>query len=171
MAADRTTSPWRAAARGLAAEMSLFIVENPLDDTISVVEPSGRVLYTASSWGALAGFLRAREHLPRQCPDGVPLKTAGVLPDGSGFATASLPLPTDHWVYLDTGEPPGAYKAARALPDLYKQHALNVKLAARYAVRCATRSGKDADIDPDALVQAMIVGLFGYHNDIKETSK
>jgi hypothetical protein len=37
--------------------------------------------------------------------------------------------------------------------------------AAKYAIKAATDNGKDVDFDPDALIQNLLVGLFGY-NDI-----
>jgi len=83
------------------------------------------------------------------------------LPDGSGFFTASYPLPKDHWIYEETGEPPMPLQMGVS-PDRKEYEAL-VRLAAYYAIRGATRSGKAMDFDPDALVQDLIVGLFGYH--------
>lgn len=45
------------------------------------------------------------------------------------------------------------------------RHAMEEELrsAARYAIRGATRSGQEMDFDPDALVQELVVGMFGYH--------
>lgn len=40
-----------------------------------------------------------------------------------------------------------------------------VRAAARYAVRAATARGAEMDFDPDALLQDLIVGLFGYHTE------
>lgn len=37
-----------------------------------------------------------------------------------------------------------------------------IRAAGRYAYRSATMSGKEPDLDPDALVQNFIVGLLGY---------
>lgn len=82
-----------------------------------------------------------------------------VLPDGSAFAVASLPLPKDHWMYEECGEPPaplrigtGAERTARAE---------QVREAAKFAVRASTMSGKAMDFDPDAMVQNFIIGLLG----------
>jgi hypothetical protein len=89
----------------------------------------------------------------------------GVLPDGSGFATASFPLPKDHWLYADDGNydaPPMPMRMGNDDPRRAKFNEM-VRRAARYAVRAATMKGKEEDFDPDALVQNMIVGLLGYH--------
>lgn len=40
-----------------------------------------------------------------------------------------------------------------------------VRAAGKYAYRCATMNGKEPDLDPDALLQNLIVGLFGYHTE------
>jgi len=83
------------------------------------------------------------------------------LPDGSAFCVASMPLPKDHWIYEPTGEPPmplqmGVSPERKGYEDLLRR-------AAEYAVRAATRSGTAMDFDPDALVQALLVGVFGWH--------
>lgn len=97
---------------------------------------------------------------------GATIDDAGALPDGSGFAVMSTPLPSDHWLTakhekydappmpLRMGEGPARDKMAHA-----------VRAAARYAVRGATRNGQEDDFDPDALVQNMVVGLLGYWTD------
>lgn len=92
------------------------------------------------------------------------VKEVGELPDGSGFATASFPLPKDHWLYVDNGfeAPPMPFRMGTDDPR-YRDFQAKVKAAARYAVRAATMKGKDDDFDPDALVQNMLVGMFGYH--------
>jgi len=84
------------------------------------------------------------------------ITSMGGLPDGSGFAVASFPLPKDHWLYADhDNEPP--------IPESEWNPAAREMIirAARYAVRCATRNGRDMDFDPDALVQCMVVGMLG----------
>lgn len=101
----------------------------------------------------------------------------GPLPDGSGFATMSIPLPKDHWLYKD-GEnvPPMGLRCGQAEQlhilssrgdgvKIVSRGELNkiVIAAARCAVRSATMNGKEMDFDPDALVQNMVVGLLGYH--------
>lgn len=94
------------------------------------------------------------------------------LPDGSGFAVMSMPLPKDHWsvVNPDTpNEPPMSMLCGegdtitigtrtftrREMADL-------IRTAGKYAYRCSTMNGKDTDIDPDALLQNLVVGLLGY---------
>lgn len=88
----------------------------------------------------------------------------GLLPDGSGFATASFPLPKDHWLYRETefDAPPMPMRMGTDDPRR-KQFNEMVREAAKYAVRAATMRGKEQDFDPDALVQNMVVGLLGYH--------
>ncbi len=86
------------------------------------------------------------------------------LPDGSCVSTASLPLPSDHWLYapntagwdherdcpLDT-----------PLPVLGEIHRVAVRNAVRWAVRGATVRGAEMDFDPDALVQNVVYALCG----------
>jgi hypothetical protein len=86
-----------------------------------------------------------------------------ILPDGSSFFTASLPLPTDHWLYAKHRNiPPMPLRLGTSHPQRQLMNEA-VRKAARYAVRSATMNGADNDFDPDALVQNMIVGLLGYH--------
>jgi hypothetical protein len=89
------------------------------------------------------------------------------LPDGSAFGILSLPLPKDHWLYDVDADgcnfpPPMPLRMGTDNP---RRHEFNEKIraAARYAVKASTMNGKEADFDPDALVQNMIVGLLGYH--------
>jgi len=85
------------------------------------------------------------------------------LPDGSGFMTASFPLPKDHWLYTKGyNVPPMPFRLGTADPA---RHLWEEKLraVARYAIRSATMNGKDNDFDPDAMVQNFIVGALGYH--------
>ena len=87
-----------------------------------------------------------------------------VLPDGSAFAIASLPLPEDHWLYA-----PGCTErdAARdevadcPLPILSNEQREAVKAALRWAVRAATMNGQEKDFDPDALVLNAAYALCG----------
>jgi hypothetical protein len=79
------------------------------------------------------------------------------LPDGSGAHCASLPLPTDHWIYHPASEPPVS------IIDRSPQNIAAIREAAQYAIRCATMGGTARDFDPDALVQNLIVGLCGYN--------
>ena len=86
------------------------------------------------------------------------------MPDGSGFATMSIPLPKDHWLTADPdgfNVPPMPLRMGTTNPGR-KILAGQIEAAARYAVRASMMNGKDTDFDPDALVQNMIVGLLGY---------
>lgn len=40
-----------------------------------------------------------------------------------------------------------------------------IRLAGKYAVRCATMNGKEMDFDPDALLQNLVIGFLGYWTD------
>lgn len=46
-----------------------------------------------------------------------------------------------------------------------EEFAEKIKIAGRYAVRCATMNGKEMDFDPDALIQNLLVGMLGYWTD------
>lgn len=86
------------------------------------------------------------------------------LPDGSGFFTASLPLPKEHWLYEPRTE---GWDTVRdtfvdtPYPILTHQLAGKVVEAVRYAIRGATNNGKAQDFDPDALVQNAVYALCG----------
>lgn len=104
------------------------------------------------------------------------------------FATMSLPLRKDHWIYQKGddgfGFPPpmplrmGAKYVARfgicEKPEdpsfrpviQYKldrrQLAEMIRAAGKYAVRAATMHGSEMDFDPDAMLQNLVVGFLGY---------
>lgn len=81
-----------------------------------------------------------------------------------GAATASFPLPTDHWLYEDKfAAPPMPFRMGKADPRRAEWEQ-KIKAAARHAVRASTMNGKSEDFDPDAMVQNMIVGMLGYHS-------
>lgn len=102
------------------------------------------------------------------------------LPDGSGFACMSMPLPKTHWIYrADEGisnVPPMPFKMGReqecvfAVKDqatipviMSRQEVADaIREAAKYAVRASTMNGREMDFDPDAMVQNMVVGMLGY---------
>jgi hypothetical protein len=95
------------------------------------------------------------------------IESTGGLPDGSGFATMSMPLPKTHWIYQ---KGPDGYSMPPPMPfrmggdhHLRLQMSDKIREAAKYAVRGATMHGQENDFDPDALLQNLIVGLFGYH--------
>jgi hypothetical protein len=86
---------------------------------------------------------------------------AGSLPDGSGFATASFPLPTDHWLTAEGDNVPPMPMRIGTGPER-DILASQVREAARYAIRASTMNGKEEDFDPDAMVQNFVVAMLGY---------
>jgi hypothetical protein len=96
------------------------------------------------------------------------------LPDGSGFAVMSLPLPKDHWLTRPGANVPpmpfqlGTHEfitiTTRSSSGLFTREELAEKIreAGHYAVRAATLNGTEMDFDPDALIQNLVVGLLGY---------
>lgn len=85
-----------------------------------------------------------------------------ILPDQSGFATMSYPLPKDHWLLQEGyNEPPAPFRMGMDDPRR-KEFTDALRAAGRYAVRAATMNGKEIDFDPDALVQNIITGMLGY---------
>src|SRR4051812_28661680 len=87
-----------------------------------------------------------------------------VLPDGSAFFTASLPLPKDHWLYAPRCAEWDSERDTTAdtpRPILTHEQREAVIAAVRYAIRGATSCGKDADFDPDALVLNAVYALCG----------
>lgn len=89
--------------------------------------------------------------------------SATVLPDGSAFAIASFPLPSDHWLYAPREYRDGEEEPIE-LPSPILSHQAHgdvVRAAIRYAVRSATMCGKEPDFDPDALVQNAMYALCG----------
>jgi hypothetical protein len=88
-----------------------------------------------------------------------------VLPDGSAFAVMSMPLPKDHWLTKPGHDNPPML--LRMSVDTPAREILSHKVreAVKYGLRGATMNGAEDDLDPDALVQNVIVGLFGYHTD------
>lgn len=97
-----------------------------------------------------------------------------MLPDGSGFATMSFPLPQNHWLHVEGyNEPPMPWRVGTeetlyaggplGVKALTRQELANqIREAAKYAIRASTMNGKEIDFDPDAMVQNFIVGLLGY---------
>lgn len=124
---------------------------------------------------------RQAKHPLQQIADatGGTIKEVGALPDGSGFAIMSMPLPETHWIYGDKSKefeaPPMILRMGhvdslcvelsdgRVTPQLNKdQVAELIRTAGKYAVRCATMKGKEMDFDPDALLQNLVVAFLGY---------
>src|SRR5207253_103206 len=79
-----------------------------------------------------------------------------------GFATLSLPLPTNHWLTRPGNNvPPMVFRKGTDDPER-KEWVEKIRAAGRYAVRSATMNGADEGFDPDALVQNLVVGVLGY---------
>lgn len=103
-------------------------------------------------------------HPVQQIADAVggTITSMGQAPDGSGFATVSMPLPVNHWLTLPGyDEPPAPFLMGTDDPQR-QEWAEKIRAAARYAVRGATINGTEDDFDPDAMVQNMVVGMLGY---------
>lgn len=95
------------------------------------------------------------------------IKEAGILPDNSGFAVMSMPLPKDHWLTKEGfNVPPMPMRMGTESILVHgktrQMWAEELRAAGRYAVRCATMNGKENDFDPDALIQCLVVGFLGY---------
>lgn len=91
------------------------------------------------------------------------------LPDGSGFAVMSMPLPKDHWLFKEhENEPPASLISCLNHHCSPGSHCVRdaIREAGRYAVRCATRNGKDMDFDPDCVVQQVVNGMLGYQGGV-----
>lgn len=92
---------------------------------------------------------------------------SGPLSDGSGFMTASFPLPLGHWIYQSDkdGFAPPPPMPFRMGGDDERRQKFNdmVRSAARYAIQVSTMRGQEMDFDPDAMVQNFVVGMLGYH--------
>lgn len=97
-----------------------------------------------------------------------------LLPDGSGFATGSLPLPKDHWLTAEgDNDPPTPFLLGTEQSILLewddgtlrrmtrKEFAEEIEKAARYAIRASTMNGKIDDFDPDAMARNFTIGLIG----------
>lgn len=95
------------------------------------------------------------------------------LPDGSGFFTASLPLPADHWIYKaneygGAGEPEFVDLTKYNLNEAQQQMLeTDLREAVKYAVRASTMCGKAMDFDPDAILQNFRVAVFGYYSGLE----
>ena len=85
------------------------------------------------------------------------------LPGGFGFATVSMPLSQDHWLYKshEGHEPPPMLmrmEGGKGREQVVKA----IWAAVKYALRVSTANGQH-DYDPDAVCQNVVVGLIGYH--------
>lgn len=95
------------------------------------------------------------------------IKEFGRLPDGSGFATSSFPLPKDHWLFKEEfNVPPMPFRlgteAGVVLNRNRQMWADAIRQAGKYAIRASTINGKEMDFDPDAMLQNFVVGMLGY---------
>lgn len=100
------------------------------------------------------------------------IEEIGALPDGSGFAVMSMPLPANHWLTAEgTGpygynEPPMPFRVGCdktiTVALTREEFAEKIREAGKYAARCATMNGKEDDFDPDALLSNLVVGMLGY---------
>ncbi len=81
----------------------------------------------------------------------------------SSFGTLSLPLPPNHWLTFPGYEkPPMPYRMGTDNPERVVWEKM-LRAAGQYAYRAATMNGQAKNIDPDALIQNLIVGFLGYH--------
>jgi len=112
------------------------------------------------------------------------------LPDGSGFATMSMPLPKNHWLYAHELNgafltPPMRFRmgaddlavvvvgpgrdgeAEQSRCTTFTRHELAqlIREAGMYAYRASSDCGKFEDMDPDAFLQNLVVALVGYHTE------
>ena len=99
------------------------------------------------------------------------MNNATLLPDGSAFFTASMPLPKEHWLYAPRCE--GWDSVRECAPDLPQpilnnNHRAAVRAAVQYAVRAATVQGTEPCFDPDALVQNACYALCGPANAVRQ---
>ena len=84
------------------------------------------------------------------------------LPDGSGFAVMSMPLPKNHWLTAEGDNvPPMPIRMGTDDPGRSIKSD-QIRAAAKYAIRASTMNGKEIDFDPDAMVQNFVVALLGY---------
>jgi hypothetical protein len=108
-----------------------------------------------------------------QLPEGHPVRQlaeagggtidhVAVMPDGSGAAMLSFPLPANHWLTQPGyNEPPMPFRRGTDDPSR-EEWVEHIRAAARYAIRASTMNGAEDDFDPDAMVQNMVVGMVGY---------
>lgn len=91
------------------------------------------------------------------------------LPDGSGFAVMSMPLPKNHWLTAegDNHPPPAPFLVGTGqwiTVTLTREKFVEaLRAAGRYAVRASTDNGKENDFDPDAMVGNFVIGLLGLY--------
>lgn len=132
--------------------------QNPPERTIEPHEETGAIADREQQGSVTPGVL---DELAKAV--GGTIEEVVELPDGSGFATMNMPLPSDHWL-TQPGDnvPPIPFRMGTDDPKR-KKWTEGIRAAGRYAVRSATQNGEVKDFDPDALVQSLIVGILGYY--------
>lgn len=139
---------------GITTDMGLFGIAQR-DGGIEVML-DGKTVWTSHEIRGAGVFSSVQDDLIGVVTD-EPVR----LPDGSGFFTASSPLPKTHWLYTEgCTEPPMPMRVG--LGAKRNELADQIRVAAQYAIRASTMNGKERSFDPDAMVQNMIVGLIGY---------
>ena len=73
-------------------------------------------------------------------------------------ATASFPLPNDHWIYQEPSQPS---PVSDIESELSHELRLKVRDALKYTIQVCTSRGNDADFDPDAMWMTLEHTLFG----------
>ena len=92
------------------------------------------------------------------------IKSCHRLPDGSAFATISMPLPPGHWSQPEDGKygpPPMPFRMG-ADDERRGAFAEAIRAVGQYAYLASTMGGRETDMDPDALLQNLVVGFLGY---------
>ena len=138
-----------------AAPAAPPMTDSEMDDAIKRDE--------AEQERAHVAYLRGIDEGKRQAAAPQQAEPVTVLPDGSAFFTASMPLPDDHWIFAPRGEWDNDRDCYAEIPLPILTHAQRdaVTAAIRYAVRGATDCGAAMDFDPDALVQNAVYALCG----------
>lgn len=72
-------------------------------------------------------------------------------------ATASFPLPNDHWIYKEPVEPT---QLSDVDSELAHDLRLKIREALKYSIQVCTSRGKDMDFDPDAMWMTLENALF-----------
>lgn len=109
------------------------------------------------------------------------INECAALPDGSGFATMSMPLPKGHWLTAEgDNDSPMPFRMGAhdyvvvamfpntGYPDRHlrlskREFEAEILKAAQYACRASTMNGKETDFDPDAMTRNFINGMVGYN--------
>lgn len=73
-------------------------------------------------------------------------------------ATASFPLPENHWIYQEPVEPDPLPDAESEVSHEFQ---LKAREALRYTIQVCTSRGKDMDFDPDAMLMTFRNTLLG----------